>query len=146
MEIIEKREVPVFPISVAAKLLGISVHTLRMYEKEGLIVPFKKESSHRLYSKSDIERLFCIRKAINESKISIAGIKSIYSLIPCWEITSCSKKDKEKCEAYVSHSSPCWSFKHTDNLCADLDCRKCDVYQNYTECGSLKDKLKVVIK
>ena len=33
---------PVFPISTAAKLLKISVHTLRMYEREGLIIPFKK--------------------------------------------------------------------------------------------------------
>jgi hypothetical protein len=33
---------PLFPIRTAAKLLNISVHTLRMYEKEGLIIPFKK--------------------------------------------------------------------------------------------------------
>ncbi len=146
METIEKRDAPLFPISAAAKLLGISVHTLRMYEKEGLIVPFKKASRHRLYSNSDIERLFCIRKAINESKISIAGIKSIYALIPCWDITSCSKKDKEKCEAYVSHSSPCWSFKHTENVCAGIDCRRCEAYKNFTECVSLKEKLKNIIK
>ncbi len=29
---------PIYPIGVASKLLGISVHTLRMYEKEGLII------------------------------------------------------------------------------------------------------------
>ena len=146
METIEKYEVPLYPISTAARLLGISVHTLRMYEKEGLIIPFKKESNHRLYSESDIDRLLCIRKAINESKISIAGIKSIFALIPCWEITSCSIEDREKCEAYVSHSSPCWSFKHEENICSDLDCRKCDAYQNYTECGSLKEKYKSILR
>jgi len=146
LEAIEKHEIPLFPISVAAKLLGISVHTLRMYEKEGLIVPFKKESNHRLYSNSDIERLSCIRNTINESKISIAGIKSIYSLIPCWEITGCSESDRVKCDAYKSHSSPCWSFKHTENVCAGLNCRNCEVYKNFIENGSLKEKLKIVIK
>ncbi len=77
---------PIYPISTAAKLLGISVHTLRMYEKEGLIIPHKKDTNQRAYSENDLNRLRCIRQGINEHKISINGIKSIYSLIPCWEI------------------------------------------------------------
>ena len=136
---LENINLPLYPISSAAKILDISVHTLRMYEKEGLIIPFKKESNHRLYSKTDIDRLKCIRKAINESKISIAGIKSIYSLIPCWEITKCSKKDRETCEAFNTHSKPCWTFKHSNNLCGEKDCRKCDVYGLYSECGKIKE-------
>ncbi len=146
MENLDRIDLPLFPISVAAKVLGISVHTLRMYEKEGLIVPFKKETKHRLYSKADIERLSCIRRAINESKISIAGIKTIYSLIPCWEITNCSEKDRINCKAYQSHSEPCWAFKHEGNICAQRVCRNCHVYKNYAECKSLKDKLKTAIK
>ena len=70
-------EEPIYPIRTAAKLLNISVHTLRMYEKENLILPFKKSTNHRLYSKSDIERIECIRNAIKEDKISINGIKFI---------------------------------------------------------------------
>ena len=54
-------EEPIFPISAAAKLLNISVHTLRMYERNGLFVPFKKLTHQRLFSKSDIERIECIR-------------------------------------------------------------------------------------
>ncbi len=146
MEILDDLDVPLFPISVAARLLNISVHTLRMYEREGLIVPFKKESNHRLYSKSDIERLTCIRKTINEKKISINGIKTIYSLIPCWEIISCSQNERENCESYKSHSNPCWTFKHKNNACASLECRECNVYKNYAECGSLKEKIKTKIQ
>ncbi|MDE3059313.1 MAG: MerR family transcriptional regulator, partial [Bacteroidota bacterium] len=47
---------------MAAQLVGISVHTLRMYEIEGLIIPFKKDSGQRLYSDLDVERLKCLRK------------------------------------------------------------------------------------
>ncbi len=137
---------PLYPISSAAKILDISVHTLRMYEKEGLIIPFKKESNHRLYSKADIDRLKCIRRAINESKISIAGIKSIYSLIPCWEISKCSKSDREKCEAFKSHATPCWMFEHSNNTCGEKDCRKCDVYSLYSECGKIKELLTSYVK
>jgi len=136
---IEDINLPLYPISGAAKILDISVHTLRMYEREGLILPFKKESSHRLYSRADIERLKCIRKAINESKISIAGIKTIYSLIPCWEIAKCSKSDRENCDAFKTHARPCWTFKHSYNICGGKACRQCDVYRLYSECGKIKD-------
>ncbi|MCX8056055.1 MAG: MerR family transcriptional regulator, partial [Ignavibacteria bacterium] len=83
------KDKPKYKISEAAKILGISVHTLRMYEREGLILPFKKTTNQRLYSEKDIERLKCIRNSINEKKISIEGIKRIFSLIPCWAIVNC---------------------------------------------------------
>ena len=138
MELLLNSEQPLFPIRTAAKLLNISVHTLRMYEREGLIIPFKKETNHRLYSQTDIERLNCIRKAINEYKISIAGIKTIYSFIPCWLIVNCSETDRKNCEAYTSHSNPCWSLKHKNNVCEKMECRECAVYKDYTECGDVK--------
>lgn len=137
---------PLYPISSAAKILGISVHTLRMYEKEGLILPFKKESSHRLYSESDIQRLKCIRNTININKISIAGIKTIYSLIPCWEITNCLTENRKNCEAFASHSKPCWTFKHSGNSCYNKECRSCSVYKDYSECGKIKELIIVKIK
>src|SRR4030067_1200493 len=139
IEIDERFEEPVYPISVAAKLLNVSVHTLRMYEREGLIIPYKKESNHRLYSKSDIERLSCIRRAINEYKISIAGIKTIYSLIPCWKIIGCSEAKRKNCEAFISHSKPCWSFNHKNNICTGKDCRECEVYNSFSDCRSIKE-------
>ncbi len=49
-----QKDEPIYPIRTAAKLLNISVHTLRMYEKENLILPFKKSTSHRLYSRNPI--------------------------------------------------------------------------------------------
>ncbi len=69
--------IPIFTISNAAKILGISVHTLRMYEREGLIIPFRKESNQRLYSNQDIERVKCIQKTINKDKINIEGIRRV---------------------------------------------------------------------
>ena len=131
---------PLYPISVAAKILNVSVHTLRMYEREGLIVPFKKESSHRLYSQSDIDRLKCIRKAINELKISINGIKALYSLIPCWNLTDCPEEIRNSCRAFTSHSEPCWSFNSKDQNCVK-ECRECDVYRNYTDCEIIKKSI-----
>jgi len=110
-----------------------------MYEKEKLIIPFKKSTSHRLYSQSDINRIKCIRSAINDDKISINGIKAIYSMMPCWEVIGCSKQDRSNCSAFLLHSGPCWAVKGEDTICASKDCRKCSVYQDYGECGSIKN-------
>ena len=62
---------PVYTISTAARLLGISIPTLRMYENEGLIIPFKKSSRHRLYSDADLERIRCLRRSINGNKMGL---------------------------------------------------------------------------
>jgi len=132
---------PLYSISTAAKLLSISVHTLRMYEREGLIIPFKKESRHRLFSQSDIQRVICIRHAINNSKISIAGIQTIFSLIPCWEMKGCTQKERMNCKAFNNHSKPCWMFRHIDNSCSEKGCRECVVYKDYAECGKIKESI-----
>ena len=60
---------PKYTISTAARMAGLSVHTLRKYEREGLIIPFQKDSKQRLYSDLDLERLNCIVKTISEDKI-----------------------------------------------------------------------------
>jgi MerR family transcriptional regulator, heat shock protein HspR len=138
-------EVPVYSIGKAAEILNISVHTLRMYEKEGLIVPFKKTTSHRLYSRADIEKVNCLRNSINEKKLSIAGIKVIFSLIPCWDIIKCSDKERKACGAFNSYSLPCWTVNHKDNICAGLECRDCKVYKDYADCHKIKDSIKKLV-
>jgi MerR family transcriptional regulator, heat shock protein HspR len=137
------KDEPIFTISAAAQLLKISVHTLRMYEREGLFIPYKKESNQRLFSKADIERIQCIRNAINEAKISINGIKTIYSLIPCWDIVKCSEEERKECKAFNGAHTPCWSYDH-QNVCKDRECRTCEVYTKYSQCGTIKELIKSI--
>ena len=137
---------PNYTISTAARLLGISVPTLRMYEKEGLILPFKSNGNQRRYSEMDLERIRCIRKAINEDKIGIEGIRRMLALIPCWAIVNCSEIDRQNCEALNNYTKPCWTYKHNNNLCKELDCFSCEVYNSFGDCGSIKEKLKELIK
>jgi MerR family transcriptional regulator/heat shock protein HspR len=132
---------PIYTISTAANILGISVHTLRMYENQGLIIPFKKSSNQRLYSNDDVERIRCIRKTINEDKISINGIKTILSMVPCWKIVGCNESG-EACQAFSEHNNPCWTLKKNNNYCTERDCRECVVYKDFANCGSIKTKIK----
>ena len=139
-------DTPLYTISTAAELIGVSVHTLRMYEREGLIVPFKKSSKHRVYSQFDIERLKCIRDSITNKKISIAGIKGMLSLIPCWRIKKCSKEERDNCKAYLGEYEPCWHYKHENNTCAANECRLCKVFKVYGSCKEMKSAIKKFIK
>lgn len=136
---------PLYSIGTAARILGISVHTMRMYERSGLIVPHKTETRQRLYAESDVERLRCIRSAINVEKISIQGIRRVLSLIPCWAIIHCGEGDRQDCPAYTGHSEPCWALKHKGAFCTEKDCRSCEVYRNYADCKSIKDRLKQML-
>jgi MerR family transcriptional regulator, heat shock protein HspR len=136
---------PIFTISNAAKILQISVHTLRMYEREGLLLPFRKESNQRLYSHKDIERVRCIQKTINDDKINIEGMRRFLALLPCWAIIKCSENDRINCEYYSSHTKPCWMINHKNNTCKDRECRECDVYQSFGSCASIKNKLKELL-
>ena len=135
---------PIYTISAAADVLGVSVHTLRMYEREGLVIPFKKESGQRRYSARDIERLQCVRMAIKRDKISIEGIKRMLSLIPCWSILNCSEQDRQRCSAFGGSAQPCWTYNHLHNVCAGSECRTCPVYTEFSGCGQIKEQLKSI--
>ena len=131
---------PLFSIGAIAETLGVSVQTIRLYEKEQLIIPFKKESKHRLFSHSDLERLKFIRYAISELKVGIGGLKIILSLIPCWEITSCSHEDKIKCISFPS-LKPCWSSSENKKSCSNKECRDCIVYTKFNSCNNIKNSI-----
>ena len=140
-----KSNEPIYTISTAAKLLGSSVYTLRMYEREGLIIPFRKESNQRLYSEQDLERVRCIQKTINEDKINIEGIRRNLALLPCWAIVNCSLDDRQNCTFYNGHTKPCGMENHKNNYCTGRDCRECEVYQSFGSCESIKNKLKELL-
>ncbi len=136
---------PIYTISSAAKILDISVYTLRMYEREGLIIPFRKSSNQRLYSDIDLERIKCIKHTINDLKINIEGIRRILALLPCWAIVNCSKSDKQKCNFFNNYDKPCWMIEHKNNVCQGLVCRDCEVYNSFGNCASIKQKLRELL-
>jgi MerR family transcriptional regulator/heat shock protein HspR len=118
---------------------------MRMYERRGLIVPHKTGTNQRRYTDGDIDRLRCIRNAINVEKISIEGIRRVLSLIPCWAIVQCGEGDRQECPAYFGHSEPCWALKHKGAFCTGRDCRSCEVYRNFGDCKSIKNRLRSLL-
>lgn len=128
------------PIGEVAELLGVSVATLRLYEREGLIIPIRKDSGHRLFSASDIRRLRCVRATINDLKISIEGMKRMLALIPCWSVLNCPEDLRETCPAFTATDTPCWMVNDKVWDCRTADCRQCVVYQE-SDCSTLKQTI-----
>ncbi len=118
---------PIYPISVAAKLLSVHPRTLRIYEEEGLIKP-ARQGNKRYFSNNDVEWITCLRTLIHEKGISIPGIKMLLELTPCWEITKCPPEKRDRCSAYIDRSIPCW--QRASSACAkELEqCEHCEVY------------------
>jgi MerR family mercuric resistance operon transcriptional regulator len=64
-------------IGKVARATGLSVDTIRFYEKEGLLrEPERTEGGFRLYSAPDIEQLYFIHKA-QELGFSLAEIREL---------------------------------------------------------------------
>jgi MerR family transcriptional regulator/heat shock protein HspR len=119
----EKKDMPLYPIGVVADLIGITDQTIRLYEKHGLIKPARR-NRNRFYSENDLKWIQCLRDLIHNKKISIQGIKKLLDYVPCWELTGCPDKSKEKCSAYIERVKPCWELNRA--ICKNGTSRLCE--------------------
>lgn len=68
-------EKPLFTISVAAEILGVHPRTLMLYEKAGIISPFRTSTNRRRFSRNDLRQLFFIKYLTQEKNINLSGVK-----------------------------------------------------------------------
>ncbi len=137
---------PIFTLSIASGLSEIPAHSIRQYIDKGLLLPFKTEKGRHLFSEVDITRLKCIKDYLNDQGLNIAGITSLYSLIPCWAIKPCSMDERNDCGAYKSSTTPCWEASDKSFICMNIDCRECEVYRIPETWKDIKSLLKELIK
>jgi MerR family transcriptional regulator, heat shock protein HspR len=71
---------PVYVISVAARLLDVHPQTLRNYERAGFLRPTRTEGKRRLYSASDIERLRHLIGTVEQFGLNLTGLKMLMTL------------------------------------------------------------------
>jgi MerR family transcriptional regulator/heat shock protein HspR len=68
---------PRYVISIAAKILGTQSHTLRYYERIGIIEPSRSQGNFRLYSERDIAQLRHIKTLMDDLGVNLAGVEVI---------------------------------------------------------------------
>jgi MerR family transcriptional regulator, heat shock protein HspR len=66
---------PKYVISIAARIVGIETHTLRYYEKLGLVQPYRSQGKFRYYSEKDIEQLKHVKTLMSELGVNPAGVE-----------------------------------------------------------------------
>ena len=64
---------PKYVISVTSRIVGIETHTLRYYERLGLIQPYRSEGNIRYYSENDVEQLRRIKSLMDDMGVNPAG-------------------------------------------------------------------------
>ena len=69
-----------YMISAVAEMFEIHPQTLRLYEREGLLLPSRSEGNTRLYTDEDIERLEVILKLTRELGVNLAGVEIILNM------------------------------------------------------------------
>ena len=71
---------PVYTISVAARLLGVSPSFLRQIEGEGLVCPARTDSNIRLYSDEDLKLLSRIVYLCRSQGVNLHGVRVILAM------------------------------------------------------------------
>jgi len=105
----------VFVISVAAELAGMHPQTLRIYERKGLMEPFRTPGGTRRYSQDDIERLQLIQELTSQG-LNLEGVRRVLAL---QEENRRLKKKLDRLRDKV------------DDLEEDMEQRLADVHRSY---------------
>jgi len=66
---------PRYVISIAARMVGIEAHTLRYYERLGLVQPCRSKGNIRIYSQDDIDQLRYIKTLMGDLGVNMAGVE-----------------------------------------------------------------------
>ena len=72
---------PRYVISIAARMVGVQTHTLRYYERIGIIEPYRSRGNIRLYSDRDIARLRRVKTLMEDLGINLAGVEVIFRML-----------------------------------------------------------------
>lgn len=77
---------PLFTVSVASSLVGVSAGTLRRWEARGLLSPRREPATRRrLYTWRDIERAQQIRYLVLRRRVPLREVKSHLRLLAARE-------------------------------------------------------------
>lgn len=72
---------PRYVISVAARMLDVQTHTLRYYERVGVIEPRRSRGNVRLYSDRDIAILQRVKALVDDMGINLPGVEVILRMM-----------------------------------------------------------------
>lgn len=76
----EKESKKYYHISNVARMFDIHPQTLRLYEREGLLMPSRSEGNTRLYSDEDLKQLEIILNLTRDLGVNLAGVEVVLNM------------------------------------------------------------------
>ena len=67
-------------ISAVAEMYNIHPQTLRLYEREGLLIPSRSDGNTRFYTDEDLEALETILNLTRDLGVNLAGVEIILNM------------------------------------------------------------------
>ena len=125
-------------IGVVARRFGISVDLLRLYEREGLLIPIKSFRGTRYFTEHDYLWIGTILRLVREARLKLAAIRHRLAQLPCWQIRNCGFTNKENCPVISDLSKPCWANRAMCPVVCSKACYFCEVYRSAPNCESFK--------
>jgi len=132
-----------FKIGTTAGRLGISVQAIRLYETEGVLVPFRSKGGTRWYSEEDVEWIAKIQELISHG-LNFEGIRWLLAQIPCWSLRPCTPELHAACSMKLESCMPCWVAP--EKLCSEKlkECYHCNTYRGAKDFVHLKAHADIV--
>lgn len=116
-------------INEVSRQVDLSQKRIREYEKEGFINPDRQSSTNnRLYSDFEVLQIKRINHLIHERGFTVACLRHLLALAPCWNIFAC--QEKEECAAFHYPHQPCWQVREDHPVKCLGPCHKCALYLN----------------
>jgi len=72
---------PRYVISIAARMVGVQTHTLRYYERVGIVEPHRSRGNIRLYSERDVAHLKRVKTLMDDMGVNLAGVEVIMRMV-----------------------------------------------------------------
>ena len=69
-----------YMISAVSEMYDIHPQTLRLYEREGLLIPSRSEGNTRFYTDEDLETLETILSLTRDLGVNLAGVEIILNM------------------------------------------------------------------
>ncbi len=125
-------------IGTVARQFHVSVDLLRLYEREGLLIPIKSRRGTRYFTQHDFQWIGTILRLVREARLNFAGIRHLLALLPCWKIRNCGFESRANCPVTSDPTRPCWANRATCPVVCGHDCYFCEVYRSAPSCENLK--------
>jgi MerR family transcriptional regulator/heat shock protein HspR len=134
----QKSEAKRIKIGEVASHFDVSVDLLRLYEREGLLIPLKSAKGTRYFTEDDYPWITMLMCLVRDQGLNFAGIRRLLALLPCWDLRGCQGHSRRECSNLEGVINPCWMAA---SCCNPQDCYHCPVYRAAAQCGNLKTLL-----